>query len=163
MFNLTVFSCFSILGPPIHQFTFWGQVTNFFSNSKLKKNKKRYENLKNTLEKLEQVRRDLEDKINGQPVLPTHIENTALRLLDIVECKKNILIELKDHDTGMITVNEKLTQLKEKWEERINGKSLNVEELKVMASNVELCMKIIVNKMTSLYNLPYNPPLFYIG
>jgi len=153
MLDLAVFSCFSIIGP-INQFTFLGQVSNLFSKAKWKKNKKRYENLKNALEKLEQVKRELEDKISGQPVLPTHIENTALKLLDIVECKKNILIELEDHDTGMITVNEKLTQLKEKWEERINGKSLNTEELKVMISDVELCMKIIVNKMNSLYDPP---------
>ena len=158
MFNLAVFSCFSILGP-IYQNTFLGQVSNLFTKARWKKNKERYENLKNALEKLEQVRRDLEDKINGQPVLPTHIENMALRLLDIVECRKNILSELKNHDTGLITVNEKLDQLKEKWEGRINGKSLNNEELKGMISDVELCMKIIVNKMNSLYK----PPLFFIS
>jgi len=158
MLNLTVLSCFSILGP-YNQFTFFGQVSNLFSKARWKKNKERYENLKNALEKLEQVRRDLEDKINGQPVLPTHIENMALRLLDIVECRKNILSELKNHDTGLITVNEKLTQLKEKWEKRINGQSVNIEELKVMISDVELCMKIIVNKMNSLYD----PPRIFIS
>jgi hypothetical protein len=108
--------------------------------------------LKNASEKLEQIKRELEDKINGQPTL---VDVLALRLIDIVECKKNILCELKNHDTGLITVDEKLTQLKEKWEERINGKSLNVDELKVIISDVEACMEIIVKKMDSL--LPAMP------
>jgi chromosome segregation ATPase len=149
MFNLAVFSCSSIIGP-IYQNTFLGQVSNLISHAKWKKNKKRYDNLKNVLEKLEQVRRDLEGKINGQLVLPDHIENMALRLLDIAECKKIILNEIKNHETGLITVDDKLAQLKGKWEERINGKSLNIEELKGMISDVELCMKIIEEKMNSL-------------
>jgi len=151
MLNLAVFSCFSIIGP-VYQNTFLGQVLNLLSQDKRKKNKKRYDNLKDALVKLEQVKRDLEDKINGQPTL---VDVLALRLIDIVECRKNILSELKNHDTGLITVDEKLIQLKEKWEKRINGQSVNIEELKVMISDVEACMEIIVKKMNSL--LPAMP------
>jgi hypothetical protein len=116
-----------------------------------KKNKKSFNNYKTAMEKLELVKIELEEKINGYP---THIESLALRLLDIVECKKIIQCESNKNNRRLKILIEKLALLKEKWEERINGQPVDVEDLKTMCLEVEGCKSIIGQEMYALYPFP---------
>jgi DNA mismatch repair ATPase MutL len=154
MIDIVSLSCFSIIGK-VYQTSFPGQLITLISHYRWKKNKKRYENLLSALDKLEQVGCELEAKIHGHP---THVDILALRLLDIVECRKIIFSEANKDKGNLNIVVDKLNQIKEKWEERIKGQPVMVEELRVMVSEVEECKNLITKKMHSL-----GSPTFVIG
>ena len=131
MINFSLLSCYSII-TPIAQVNFLGKHLN----------KKKLECLQNALKNLEQVSSELEEKING---CPSRIDNLALRLLDVVECRKLIQSQSFKPEMRLDIVCEKLNQVKEHYEERINGQKLDIEEIKITFLNIAECKSIITN------------------
>jgi hypothetical protein len=150
MNKIFLFSFFSILGTPVYPLGFYplGLLKSLlFTKKKLKS----YNNFEIALQKLELVNNELEEKINSKP---TQKDNLALRLLNIIECKKIIQCETNNFNGRLTVLIKKLTSLKEKWEEYLNGQPVSIEDLNIMISEVKACKNIISREMYTLCPFP---------
>ena len=148
MLNLAYLNAISIIGPQNNFFQNFLFLTNGFNRKK----NERIKCLIKVINILEKIKSELNDKMNGKPTL---VENLAFGLLEIVECKKIILYEVEMQKDKKLKIQlnnavENLTQIKAKWEERINGKIIEKEGLVILKTNVEECITIIAGEIKSL-------------